>query len=201
LLFVGNKTLRNPWKDYQALRKTLNLLKPDKKIWLLCLGEKGKNETIGNIEIKFKGYEQNSFHLANYYRAADIYVYPSKVDTFPNTILEALSCGTPVIATAVGGIPEQIKGLNSENPIQAYMDPKFNTYSCNEATGILIPPGDPEAMAFWIDRLLKDKIGLSCMSKNAALDAKKRFDMKKQAETYIEWYKDLIGAFSKEEIC
>ena len=36
---------------------------------------------------------------------------PRRADNFPRAVLEALCCGTPVVATAVGGIPEQVKGL------------------------------------------------------------------------------------------
>ena len=49
--------------------------------------------------------------VAPYYQAADVYLHAAKADNFPRAVLEALCCGTPVVATAVGGIPEQVKGL------------------------------------------------------------------------------------------
>src|SRR5207302_2872341 len=72
--------------------------------------------------------------------ALPIYLHAARADTFPNTVLEALACATPVVATAVGGIPEQVKGLEvAEGQSQTA---KLNRYSRSEATGILVPAGD-----------------------------------------------------------
>ena len=46
--------------------------------------------------------------MAEYFAAADLFVLPSLEDNLPNVIIEALACGTPVAAFAVGGIPEMI---------------------------------------------------------------------------------------------
>ena len=51
--------------------------------------------------------------LALYEKAANIYIHASRANTFPTSVLETMACGTPVIATAVGGIPEQIQDGDS----------------------------------------------------------------------------------------
>jgi glycosyltransferase involved in cell wall biosynthesis len=79
----------------------------------VALGEDAPAERIGAAEIRFVPYQKDPAVVARYYQAADIYIHSARADTFPNTVLEALACGTPVVATAVGGIPEQVKSLQS----------------------------------------------------------------------------------------
>jgi glycosyltransferase involved in cell wall biosynthesis len=128
--------------------------------------------------------------VASYFQAADLYVHAAKADTFPKVILEALSCGVPVVATAVGGIPEQIKGLRD----CADLGPKWNRCESNEATGVLVPCDDSNAMTVAIERLLKDKSLRSTLGNNAAQDARRRFDLKREAETYLDWYEQLCSS-------
>jgi glycosyltransferase involved in cell wall biosynthesis len=47
--------------------------------------------------------------LAQLYCACDLFICPSRIDNLPNTVLESLACGTPVLAAAVGGIPELVR--------------------------------------------------------------------------------------------
>jgi glycosyltransferase involved in cell wall biosynthesis len=69
------------------------------------------------------------------FRAADASVLPSAWENFPHTIVEALAVGCPVIATAVGGVPEVVK--DGEN-------------------GLLVAPGDSAALGAAIARFFAD---------------------------------------------
>jgi glycosyltransferase involved in cell wall biosynthesis len=69
------------------------------------------------------------------FRAADAALLSSAWENLPHTLLEALAVGTPVIATAVGGVPEVLR---------------------DGANGLLVPAGDPEALADAIRRLIGD---------------------------------------------
>jgi glycosyltransferase involved in cell wall biosynthesis len=69
------------------------------------------------------------------FRAADASVLASAWENFPHTVVEALAVGCPVIATAVGGVPEVVR--DGEN-------------------GLLVPPGDPAALAAAIERFFSD---------------------------------------------
>ena len=80
----------------------------------------------------FGGHCENvSAHLAE----ADVFVLPSRSDAMPNALLEAMAAGLPIVAAAVGGIPELIE---------------------DGVTGLLVPPDDPASLADAVCRLLAD---------------------------------------------
>lgn len=68
--------------------------------------------------IDYIGDEQS---MASLYRAVDVFVIPSLQDNLPNTIAEAMSCGTPCVGFAVGGIPEMI-GHRTDGYLARYRD-------------------------------------------------------------------------------
>ena len=84
-------------------------------------------------------------------RAADLAVLSSRWENFPHALVEALAVGTPVVATAVGGVPEIVR--DGEN-------------------GVLVPPGDPEALAGGIRRALAERDRLAA----AAAPSVERFE-------------------------
>ena len=112
LLFVADK-LDYPRKGYHILLDALTKLD---EVLLVAVGHgAGDSERIINL-----GTITDEHHLALVYGAADVFVIPSLDDNLPNTVLESLCCGTPVVGFNKGGIPEMIKhatcGLIVENP-------------------------------------------------------------------------------------
>lgn len=61
----------------------------------------------------FLGSINNDEHLAKCYSAADVFIAPSLEDNLPNTVMESLSCATPVVAFKTGGIPDMVKHLEN----------------------------------------------------------------------------------------
>ena len=105
-------------------------------------------------------------------------------------MIEALACGTPVVATAVGGIPEQVKSLrlldggsNAAQPVG---------YELHEGTGLLVAPGDPRMMALSIERILDNDAIRRRLGENAANDASTRFDLQREVNDYLAWYGELL---------
>lgn len=136
LLFAANGIRLNVWKDYQTMRTTVALVAESFKqedVLFIALGENAPAERIGQAEIQFVPYQKDPNVVAHYYQAADVYVHAARADTFPNTVLEALACGTPVVASAVGGILEQVKGLNISN--LGFRISDLNKYRMDDATG------------------------------------------------------------------
>jgi glycosyltransferase involved in cell wall biosynthesis len=77
----------------------------------------GKNKHFDVSQLPFKTFELNMIsdqdELAEIYNLADVFVTPSIEDNLPNTVMEALSCGTPVVAFNTGGIPEMVDHLQN----------------------------------------------------------------------------------------
>jgi glycosyltransferase involved in cell wall biosynthesis len=64
-------------------------------------------ETL-SLPVYAVNYLSNETEIAQLYSAADLFVTPSLQDNLPNTIVEAMACGTPCVGFNVGGIPEMI---------------------------------------------------------------------------------------------
>jgi len=105
--------------------------------------------------------------LVRCYGETDVYVSPALSDAFPMTIPEAMASGVPVVATAVGGVPEAV---------------------VPGKTGVLVDPADAPALARELCRLLDDRELQKSMGKAARERAVERFAWEKIAESLLERY-------------
>jgi len=175
LLFAANGIRKNTYKDYQTLRATMGLLAeylPAGRLLFLALGEAARSQWIGRVEVRFVPFQEDPQVVAQYYQAADIYLHASRADTFPTSVLEALACGAPVVATAVGGIPEQI---------------------ADGETGYLVPAGDSLAMAARVKQLLENGDLRQRMAARAAETAVGRFGLQRMVEDYLAFYEEIVA--------
>jgi glycosyltransferase involved in cell wall biosynthesis len=182
VLFAANALRQNTWKDYRTVRDgvALTVAKMNaRNILFIALGQDGPVERIGPAVIRFVPYQAEPKAVARYYQAADVYVHAARADTFPNTVLEALACGTPAVATAVGGIPEQVEDGRS---------------------GYLVPAGDAPALAERLTQLLSDHELRGRMGIQAAEAARRRFDLSEQADSYLDWYREVVHRHPAERL-
>jgi glycosyltransferase involved in cell wall biosynthesis len=196
LLFAANLTRSNRFKDHAtitAAARRLAATTTAERLILVCIGEPGPVERWGNGELRQLGYESDPQRLADYYRAADLYLHAAHADNAPVTILEALACGTPVVATATGGIPEQIRSLAG---IPGSWDGAAE--SIESATGLLVPRRDPVAMASAASALMADPTTLERLSRNAVADVAARFSIEQQVDATIAWYRDAREHWEQE---
>jgi glycosyltransferase involved in cell wall biosynthesis len=192
LLFSGFAPSSSSFKDLDTLRAAAEILgnRPGTdRMTLLVLGEAGQSYAIGRMTIRFAGHESDEARVALFYQAADIYVHAARVgaENHSLSVLEALASGLPVVATAVGGIPEQVKSLRPAVPADAWHSAE------GDPNGVLTPPADPSALADAIASLIEDNSLLRTLSSNAVEDATRRFDLHVQVEKYLEWYRAVIG--------
>ena len=188
LLFTADSIQWSYWKDHRTMQVALALIAERLKgrpLLFIGLGENASVERIGHIELHFVPFQNTQEAMARYYQAADIYVHPAKADTFPSMVLEALACGTPVVATSVGGIPEQVKGFQ-------IADDRSNGYDIARGTGVLVKVGDAEEMANAIIALLTKPAWRERLGENAAQDVQHRFDLEMQVDTYLRWYQLIL---------
>lgn len=103
--------------------------------------------------------------------AADIVAMPSRSEGLPLAILEAMFARRPIVASAVGGIPDALGG----------------------DAGLLVPPGDPGALAQALTSLLLDPDLGSALGNAAAVRAAERFSVDAMADAYERCYREAAG--------
>ncbi len=114
ILLFGAANINDPRKGFQYLIEALKqfseaLSAEERKNILLMVFGKFKPETLEGLPFEVKNLgRMNLEDLVKVYQSATAFVMPSLEDNLPNTILESLACGTPVIAFKSGGIPEMI---------------------------------------------------------------------------------------------
>lgn len=128
VIAFGAMSLNSPYKGWAYMKEALKVLKYNfnsNDITMLVFGS-GFNSAIASdipYNTRFLGYLNDEYSLALVYNAADVFVTPSLADNLPTTILESLSCSTPVVGFNVGGIPDMIR--HKENGyIAEYKDAK-----------------------------------------------------------------------------
>jgi glycosyltransferase involved in cell wall biosynthesis len=101
---------------------------------LVVFGSQGKGRIHG-FETHWRGFVRSEEDLAVLYSACDALALPSLSDNFPNTAIEAMACGLPVVGTRAGGIPEIVH---------------------DGQDGLLAEPGDATSLADRLERLIAD---------------------------------------------
>lgn len=108
ILFAAENVF-NVEKGFVHLVEALKEMTLEEKgqIQLVIIGKTKEQLDLG-IETKYMGYISDASTLVNLYNAANLFVTPSLQDNLPNTVMESLACGTPVVAFETGGIPEMV---------------------------------------------------------------------------------------------
>ena len=170
LLFVSD-SVSNSRKGYKLLKRVLARLKDMDHIQLVSVGE-GANDRDLQANVIHAGRIDNERLLSFIYSAADVFVIPSLADNLPNTVLESMACGTPVVGFDVGGIPEMVRP---------------------RVTGLLAPVGDCEALGEAIRSLLSDHDLRREMAENCRRIAVEKYSLEVCARAYEALYRSVLN--------
>ena len=171
VLFIADSLITRR-KGFPLLAEALESLQDVPNLFLLSLGHHDPG-TIKNVPHLNLGYVEDDLALSGVYSAANVFVMPSLQEAFGQTVLEAMSCGTPVVGFDLGGIPDMIRpGI----------------------TGELVPPKDPEALGKAIRGLLEDPERRATLSANGRRMVVEEFAQDVQAGRYAELYRSMLGA-------
>lgn len=121
-------------------------------------------------DVRFVGEQDDPLP---WYQAADVFVLPSRREGMSNALLEAMSCGLPVVATAVGGNREVVE---------------------HGRTGLLVRPGCAEDLCRAIQRLLEDADCRAALAAAARAEVAARFGARAAAAQYADRYARLAGS-------
>lgn len=165
-------------KGLDFLIEAMQELKQD-GIMLDLVGSGEEHERIAELirsrdlgdHVRLTGYVASE-HLYKYYHAADIFVLPSLSESFGQVLLEAMSCGLPIVASAVGGIPETVR---------------------HKTNGLLVPPKDPQALVEAIRWLAANPMQRARIGKFNAEQARERYAWRAIASKYEALYYRAAG--------
>lgn len=124
------------------------------------------------IRTHFLGQLRDEISMALVYAAADVFVAPSVEDNLPNTVLEALSTGTPVLAFGIGGMPDMVSHKNN---------------------GYLASAFDTTDLAAGIQWILEDTDRWKKLAGHARTTVVERFTLQLSAERYLKLYQEITG--------
>jgi glycosyltransferase involved in cell wall biosynthesis len=108
--------------------------------------------------------------LAELYQRAALLVHPSRAEALPSVIAEAMLCGTPIVASRVGGIPEQLGDF-----------------------GTLVEPGNADALAAAIRTVLDDLPARKARGAEMRRSAESRFNISTMIDRHCDFYETLLA--------
>ena len=164
-------------KGHKELFEAMARLRPEYPLHALIVGGGRRIDEVQALaaslglagQVHFLGPRRDVPDLLN---AMDIFVLPSHSEGVSLALLEAMAAGLPVIATAVGGLPELVT---------------------DGKTGLLIPPRDADALARALNRLLSDPALAKQLGTNARAHVREHFSLDRLRREINEIYAELVA--------
>jgi glycosyltransferase involved in cell wall biosynthesis len=180
ILFGAIQATSDRRKGFHLLQPALQRLKQlrnNADIQIVVIGSSTPMQPIDlGFETHYLGTLKDDYSLALAYAAADVFVAPSVQDNLPNTVLEAIACGTPCVAFNIGGMPDLIE---------------------HEHNGYLAKPFEIEDFAQGINWILSDREIGQQLSEASRSKAEQEFTLDLQASRYRDLFHELLESSRK----
>lgn len=158
-------------KGADIFLSTLSLLNRD-DIGVVLWGKYAGMDFPKHISIFPAGYVCDEHLQGQLYAACDLFVCPSRIDNLPNTVLESMACGTPVVASDCGGIPDMV---------------------IPHETGWLFKPCSPTSCLKILKKAFDSKKMWNEYAARCRQKIKLEFSMERQANSYMNIYKEKMS--------
>ena len=175
-LVVGTVAALAAHKDYPTLLQAARLvLEADPGVTFVAVGDgplraeladRARELALGR-RFLFQGFRED---VGSFLKTFDIFVLASKTEGLGTSVLDAQAVGLPVAACRAGGIPEIV---------------------ADRETGLLVPPGNPEALAAALLELARNPELRTTLGSRAALAAREH-DVSRTVAAHLELYRELV---------
>jgi glycosyltransferase involved in cell wall biosynthesis len=176
VLFVGSHAKRSRYKDYATIEKAFSEIAEKaatERITFVTVGDGSEAaRRVGDCIMKQYPFVHSAEDMARFYQAADVFVHAANAETFGMVIVEAMATGLPVVATAVGGIPELVE---------------------HGKTGFLTQKGDATEMAARVLQLIRDETLPLAFSEASVRRAGKHYDLATSVTAHLSLYEEILN--------
>jgi glycosyltransferase involved in cell wall biosynthesis len=171
-IFLGNHTQN---KGLEILLEAFSQI--EKPFILIVCGQKRDNIDYNKFSQNLSQEQKiiltdwlSDQDVISLFHYADLFVYPTLSDTLPLVILEAMACGLPILSTKVGGIPYQV----------------------DKSSGVLVEPGNPQAIKEAFEQMTQDKLQLVQMGRVGNQIVKTKFNWETSAQKAFALYQEIL---------
>lgn len=174
ILFGAGLATSDRRKGFHLLMEALNKLEANhsKIDYELVVFGASSGDVGVSAKVHYLGSLHDEISMAIVYAAADVFVVPSLEDNLPNTVLEALSCGTPVASFDIGGMSDMIQ---------------------HEKNGFMAPAFDTSRLAEGISWILGDTERWNGLCASARDTIEQSFTLRHLATRYLDLYQDIVS--------
>ena len=174
MLSVGRLSREKAHIDLLEAFRLLRETRPDLSLKLIIVGDGPERARLTADADSLGGHVIFAGQVSDvrpFYAVADVFALPSLSEGSPNVVLEAMAANLPIVATAVGGVPEMLE---------------------NNESALLVPPNDPPSLAAGIASLLTDKDLAQRLARRAATLVDTQYAPENYVRSLVEIYREVI---------